>query len=157
MAQQPAIHSTFVIEKSYPKSPEKVFAAFSDPEKKRRWYGESRGHDIGDYALDFRVGGNEVLAVTMKAGTPIAGATLRWAQTYDDISENHRIVFSQTLDINGKRISVALVTVEFRATKTGCDLVFTHQAAFFEGADGPQMREAGWKALLGNLDREMAG
>jgi hypothetical protein len=26
--------------------------------------------------------------------------------------------------------------------------VFTHQAAFFEGADGPQMREHGWRYLL---------
>ena len=156
MAEQGAIHSTFVIEKSYPKSPEKVFAAFSDAAKKKRWYGESRGHDIGEYKLDFRVGGHELLAVTMKPGTPIAGAVLRWAQTYDDIKENSRIVFSQTLDINGKRISVALITAEFRASKTGCDLVFTHQAAFLEGADGPQMREAGWKALLGNLEKELA-
>src|SRR5262249_29694013 len=140
----------------YPKPPEKAFAAFSDAAKKKRWYAESRGHDIGEYALDFRVGGSEVLEVVMKPGTPIAGARLRWAQTYNDIKDNVRIVFSQTLDINGKRISAALITVEFRAVKTGCDLIFTHQAAFFEGADGPQMREAGWKALLGNLDREMA-
>jgi hypothetical protein len=35
--------------------------------------------------------------------------------------------------------------------------VFTHQAAFFEGADGPQMREAGWHQLLARLGGESAG
>jgi uncharacterized protein YndB with AHSA1/START domain len=31
-------HSTFVIERSYATTPERVFAAFSDPAKKRRWF-----------------------------------------------------------------------------------------------------------------------
>jgi hypothetical protein len=37
---------------------------------------------------------------------------------------------------------------------TGTDLVLTHQGAFFEGADGPEMREAGWRKLLGRLTEE---
>ncbi len=32
-------HGTFTIEKRYPHAPEKVFDAFSDPVKKRRWMG----------------------------------------------------------------------------------------------------------------------
>ena len=84
----------------------------------------------------------------MKAGTPIAGATLTWAASYEDIAESKRIVFCQTLDRDGLRISVALITAEFVAQGAGCRLVFTHQAAFFEGSDGPQMREHGWRYLL---------
>ena len=153
--QPSAIHDTFVLEREYPKPPEKVFAAFRDPGKKRRWYAESEAHDILSYALDFRVGGAEVLQSRMKPGTPIAGAVLTWSQVFSDIVENRRIVFAQTLDRDNKRISCALMTVEILATSSGCRLVFTHQAAFFEGADGPQMRKMGWQALLENLGRKL--
>ncbi|HKF57082.1 MAG TPA: hypothetical protein VKJ45_16605 [Blastocatellia bacterium] len=36
-------------------------------------------------------------------------------------------------------------------SETGTDLILTHQGAFFEGADGPAMREQGWKKLMENL------
>ena len=39
--------------------------------------------------------------------------------------------------------------------KTG-NPIFTHQGAFFEGADGPEMREAGWRKLLDQLATDMA-
>jgi hypothetical protein len=37
----------------------------------------------------------------------------------------------------------------------GTDLIFTHQAVFFEGADGPQMREGGWRSLFDRLATEL--
>lgn len=37
MKKQSVIHNTFVIERSYPATPARVFAALSDPAKKRRW------------------------------------------------------------------------------------------------------------------------
>jgi uncharacterized protein YndB with AHSA1/START domain len=142
------VHNTFVIEKNYPKAPDKVFAAFRNPARKKGWYAGGGAHDVVSYDLDFRVGGREVLVGKMKPGTPIAGAMLTWASSYEDISENRRIVFCQTLDRDGARISVALITAELMEQCAGCRLVFTHQAAFFEGADGPQMREHGWRYLL---------
>ena len=36
-------HSTFVIERTYPASPQQVFRAFSDPGRKRRWFAEGEG------------------------------------------------------------------------------------------------------------------
>lgn len=144
-------HNTFVVERSYSKAPAKVFGAFSDPVKKTKWYASGAGSDPVGYECDFRVGGREVMTRRMKAGTPIAGAVLTWAQTFDDIVPDARIVFSQTLDRDGTRISVALVTVELFAEGSGCKLVLTHQAAFFDGADGPQMREHGWGVLLDGI------
>ena len=38
-------HSTFSIERKYTAKPERVFAAFADPAKKRRWFGEGEGRD----------------------------------------------------------------------------------------------------------------
>jgi uncharacterized protein YndB with AHSA1/START domain len=57
--------------------------------------------------------------------------------------------------LGSKRISASLVTFEFLPTEKGTDLICTHQGAFFEGADGPQMREAGWRKLLEQLAKEL--
>ena len=35
------------------------------------------------------------------------------------------------------------------------DLVFTDQGAYFEGADGPKMREDGWRKMLEELAKSV--
>ena len=40
MAEQSVVHSTFVIERSYPKPPGRVFGAFADAALKRRWFAD---------------------------------------------------------------------------------------------------------------------
>jgi hypothetical protein len=52
------------------------------------------------------------------------------------------------MTLGDRRISASLVTFEFLATREGTDLICTHQGTFLEGADGSQMREADYKALL---------
>ncbi len=58
------------------------------------------------------------------------------------------------MTLGDKRISASLATVEFLPAEKGTDLIFTHQGAFFEGADGPEIREAGWCSLLARLTEE---
>jgi hypothetical protein len=53
-------------------------------------------------------------------------------------------------------ISSSQASFEFVLAKDGTNLIFTEQSAFFEGADGPQMRESGWRKLLEQLAEEMA-
>ena len=155
MESPSTVQSTFVIERSYPKPPEKVFAAFSDPKKKRRWYADSPATEVLTYDTDFRVDGIERLSSRMKEGTPVAGAVIEWRNCFMDIVPNQRIVISQSMDFRNKRVSVALVTIELLKTEKGTDLICTHHAAFFEGADGPQMREMGWKSLFDRLGKEL--
>jgi len=143
-------HSSFVIERKYSVAPERVFAAFADSAKKRRWFtaGENRTRE---FEMDFRVGGSEHSHFQMEDGTPIANDT-----SYHDIEPNRRIVFAYTMSVGGRRISTSLATIELLAAEAGTDFVFTEQSAFYEGADGPKIRQEGWGRLLGQLEKELA-
>lgn len=156
MADPTTIHDTFVIERSYSKAPARVFAAFSDPEQKKRWFGEGPAHDLMAFEQDFRVGGTERLVYRFKEGTPIAGALLSNELTYQNLTPNKRIVFTQNMAVGDHRISTTLVTIEFLPSETGTDLICTHQGAFYEGADGPEMRHEGWKTLFDRLEAALA-
>ncbi|MBI2685055.1 MAG: SRPBCC family protein [Acidobacteria bacterium] len=151
MAEQSVVHSTFVIERSFPVSPERVFAAFADTAKKRRWFGEGDHHEVEVFEMDFREGGAERASYRFKEGTPFAGVVMASEGTYLDIVPGQRVVSASTMSFGGKRISAALVTVELLQTDKGTDLICTHQGSFFEGADGPERREAGWRKLFERL------
>jgi uncharacterized protein YndB with AHSA1/START domain len=156
MEEQSVIHSTFVIERSYPKPPERVFAAFADPAKKRRWFVEGKHHEVEEFEMDFRVGGVERSRYRFKEGTPFPGTALTNEGSYQDIVPDRRMVQASTMSLGDKRISASLVTIELLPTDQGTELICTHQGAFFEGADGPQMREAGWRKLLDQLETNLA-
>ena len=156
MEKRSVTHGTFVIERSYPTTPERVFAAFSDPAKKRRWFGEGDGTGLEEFEMDFQVGGNDRTTRRFKEGTPFPGAALINRTNYQDIVPDRRIVFAYTMAIEDQRISASLATIELVPTDKGTDLIFTDQGAYFEGSDGPKMREDGWRKLLERLAAELA-
>jgi len=150
------VHDTFVIERVLPASPERVFAALADPEAKRRWFAESPSHDVEAFEMDFRVGGLAHARYRLKPGGPFAGAVLKSDGTYLDITFGRRIVEASTLTLGGRRISASLVTITLTPASHGTVLTCAHQGAFFEGADGPDRREAGWRRLLDQLAKALA-
>jgi uncharacterized protein YndB with AHSA1/START domain len=154
MKDRTVTHGTFVIERQYPVSPDRVFAAFSDPAKKRRWL--LGGKQAEEFTMDFRVGGIEHSSSRFPAGTPFEGTTLANDTNYLDIVDNARIVIAYSMSIGDRRISSSLATFELVPTPAGTNLIFTDQGAYFEGSDGAQIREAGWRKLLEQLGNEVS-
>jgi len=157
MQEPSVVHNTFVLERSFPKPPKTVFAAFAEQDKKRHWYAEGEGHELQQFELDFRVGGTERQKYRLGAGTPVAGMIITNESRYQDIVPERRIVFAATMDLGEKRILISLVTVEFLETGEGTDLILTNQGIYLSGPSGltPPMLETGWRGLLDKLHAEL--
>lgn len=150
MTERTVTHSTFAIERTYDSSPSRVFAAWSDPVAKKRWFAGHEETSNHAYSLDFRVGGREYSRGEMSEGQSYSFDAL-----YQDIIPNERIVYSYDLLTNETRISVSLTTVEFKQQESGTQLIFTEQGAFLDGHDSPKERESGTGSLLEALAAEL--
>lgn len=139
MSEHSVKHSTFVIERYYNATPERVFSAWSESSAKARWFPKA---DM----FDFRVGGREV-----NQGGPPNGPIYTFDACYQEIVPNSRIVYTYTLDQGETRISVSVSTVEIKRTNNGTQLIYTEQGAFLDGYDTPEQREHGTKIMLDTL------
>ena len=152
MSEPAAVHDTFVLNRRYDASPARVFQALSDPTLKRAWHVDGGAAEPDRYEMTFAIGGVEVMSSRMDASTPFPGAVLSTEGRIEDIVPDRRVVTTSTMSLAGRRISTSLETFELSPAVDGaCDLVFTHQAVFYPGSDGPQMRRGGWEALLQRL------
>jgi uncharacterized protein YndB with AHSA1/START domain len=155
MTETLVAHSTFAIERTYAASPPRVFAAFADPALKRRWFLDGKGFDAESYSIDFRVGGFEKSHFTFTGGppgSPPAGTRMGNDTVYLDIVPNQRIVFAYVMLVGDRRMSASLATVQLAPEGNATTrLLFTEQVAFFDPADGPHLREAGWRDLLAKV------
>jgi uncharacterized protein YndB with AHSA1/START domain len=144
------VHSTFAVERTYPVGAARVFAAFSDPATKRRWFAEGEGWHVDEFSVDFRAGGRETSRFRFKDGPPIVNETV-----YQDIVRDARIVFAYAMTVGDKRISASLASVELFPSKNGTRLVFTEQGQFFDGVEQPAQREEGCRELFDKLADEL--
>lgn len=157
MSNPVVVHDTFVLTRHFDVPPERAFRSLSDPAEKRAWFRVETGQPGETFEMAFEIGGREHSASPMGANTPFPGQILSADGRIEDIVPNHRVVTVSTMAIAGRRISSALLTYELSpAPGGGCDLTFTHQAAFYEGSDGPQMRRGGWESLLNRLGESLA-
>lgn len=145
-----AIHKSFTIERVYPTSAKRVFAAFTDPVKKRRWFAEGEGFVVDSFTLDFRVGGFERTRFRYGDGPPMTNDCV-----YLDIVDEQRMVFAYSMTIGGAPLSASLSTIELEPEKGGTRLRFTEHTTFLDGKDGSESRREGSLELFEALAREL--
>jgi len=157
MTERSVIHDTFVIERTYPTSPSRVFAAFASRDAKDAWA------DTGDIAdaepaagtaeFDFRVSGHE------RFGFVYQGVNYTYDASYYDIVPDQRLVYSYEMYADGVRSSVSIATIEFGKTTEGTTSIWTEQGAYLDGFDGqeaPRLREGGTGEMLDGLAKYLA-
>ena len=129
MSERSVEHGTIVIERRYPASPERTFAAWADAAAKARWLGVPDG----ELELDFRVGGEESHNGTLPDGR----------------------VYTYEMLLDDSRISISLATAEFTPEHDGTRLVYTEQGAFLDGHEPPARRDEGMGSLLDAPGKEL--
>ena len=148
MPERTVVHSTFTLEHTYTRPPARVFAAWSDPALKGRWFGGGTDETPVDFDTNFRVGGTE----------QIRGDD-SFVARFHEILPDERIAFTYDLSFGGPLVSVSLATVEFHPADggSGTRLTYTEHGAFFDGLDDPALRENGTGGMLDQLARLLEG
>ena len=141
------IHHTFSIERHYPVPAAAVFAGWSDPESKRRWFGLNRG----EHTMDFRVGG---LEINRTIGDN--GKLLEFESRYLNIVPDSRIVYASTLSADGELATASITTIELTGEDSETVLLLTESDVFLDGQEQPSWREQGTAVWLSKLDTEFA-
>ena len=154
MTHRTVAHGTFTIERTYPVTAHELFDAWASEAAKDAWFASMQDFlAVKDaYSLDFRVGGIEVLE-----GRLASGRHFRYAATHQDIVVDTRIVQTYDVLIDGRRISVSLLTVEIVPADRGTTLVITEQGAFLDGLDDNDQRRLGAMTNLDSIERYFAG
>lgn len=142
------LHATLIFERDIPAPVERVFAAFADPVARSEWGAPSDTAAVIYDETDFREGGQDRFRCGSKANPNIHGTT-----RYLDIVAISRVVSSETIEMEGKRLCVSLTTLEFAANGGTTRVTTTTQLASFIGDDMIRGHETGTNASLDNLVR----
>jgi uncharacterized protein YndB with AHSA1/START domain len=144
MSDHSVAHGTFVVERTYPHPIEKVWAAWSDPKLKSKWFGGTG--DSPPTVFEFKPGGRE-----SSAGTIPDGPTYNFDVTYQDIVPLHRILYGYDMHMDGRKISVSLAAIEFWPATAGTKMKLTEYGLFLDGLDTVAQRQEGTNGLMDQL------
>ena len=150
MTKRSTVHDTFVIERTYPATPERVYQAFADPQAKARWFAAPAEWEQSRGTLEFKAGGKEFLSSTPPGHKPHT-----YEATYLDIMPNERIVYVYEMHIGPNKISASLATIELAPEGKGTKLKLTEQGVFLDGYDDAGSREKGTHGLLDQLGKSL--
>jgi uncharacterized protein YndB with AHSA1/START domain len=146
MTMTATFHATLVFEREIPAPIEEVFAAFADPVARTAWGAPSDTAVVIYDEADFREGGQDRFRCGAKPNPNIYGTT-----RYLEITANRRVVSSETIVVDGKRLCASLATLELTPDGEKTKLKSTTQLASFIGEDMVKGHEMGTNASLDNL------
>jgi uncharacterized protein YndB with AHSA1/START domain len=144
------VHASFTITRSWPHPPAKVFRAFADRAAKDKWFGGGPDWTPLTREFDFRVGGKEHAAGRWKTGM-----VSTFDCVYHDIVENERIIYSYTMHLDERKISVSQACIELTADGQGTKLMLTEYGDYLDGYDDAGSREHGTNFLMDRLEKSI--
>jgi uncharacterized protein YndB with AHSA1/START domain len=150
MTSQEPTHTTFVFERICAAPIDRVFAAFADPNERERWGAPSETAAFIYDKVDFREGGVDVFRCGDKNNPQYRGVT-----TYYDIVRNERIISSEVVETQGKKLLVTMATTTFEHQGTGTKVIVTAQLTSLGGEDMLNGAKFGHNASLDNLVKAM--
>ena len=141
-----AIKPSLTLKRRLNAPPEKVYAAWTDPEKIARWFGPDSG-PVDHAKTDVRVGGRYTVIFRTEDGEEhhVSGV-------YREVVPNEKLVFTWAWRSTPERES--LVTILVRPEGDGSMLTLIHEQFFDE--ETRDRHEYGWSGCLDKLEQYLA-
>ena len=146
MAVQTAVKPSLTLKRHLKAPPAKVFAAWTDPEKVKRWMGPGEVKAVSAKG-DVRIGGRYDWVMV----TP-GGEQLGVSGVYREIVPDEKLVFTWAWHSTPERES--LVTVLLKPDGDGTLLTITHEQFFDE--DARDRHQQGWVGVLDKMEKLFA-
>jgi uncharacterized protein YndB with AHSA1/START domain len=125
-----AAHGEFTLERRYEATTSAVYAAWTDPTTRARWFvGPDHWTELAR-EFDFRTGGSERLHGRFGSGLE----TLYLAH-FHVIEPEWRVVYAYDMHVAGVLHSVSLATLELKSDRGGTRLRHAEQLVFLDGTD----------------------
>ena len=131
-----------VLTRHYAAGPEKVWAAWTDPEALMRWFGPGEAGSVKAAEVDLRVGGRYRIAFDAPDGSEHEAYGV-----YREVVANRRLVFTwQRRDMPE---ADSRVSIDLRAVAGGTSLTFRHEQ--FQTLAVRDDHEVGWLPTFDKL------
>ena len=121
-----------------------VWAAWTDPKQMKQWMGPNDALRESEVTTDVRVGGRYRIVMHSPDGE-----THRVGGVYREVVLNKRLVYTWAWESTRERES--LVTVEFKPTGEGTEVVLAHHR--FADTQARDKHQQGWIVCLDRLGR----
>ena len=146
MSTAATVKPSLTIKHRFNVPPAKVFAAWTDPEKVKRWMGPG-AVEVLSAENDARTGGRYRWLMKSPDGTEhdVSGI-------YREVIPNEKLVFTWAWKTTPERES--LVTLTFKSDGTGTLMTLTHEQFFDE--EVRDRHQNGWNGAIEKLDKFLA-
>lgn len=128
-------------------APEKIFAAWTEPETLKRWMAPGDDMSVALAETDLRAGGRYRIVMRETNGTEHRAGGI-----YREIVPGKKLSFTWAWESTPENES--LVTIELRKNGTGTELTLAHTK--FATEQSRDMHNQGWNGCLAKLERLMA-